>query len=125
LSVNVLQVEAVLAGSSYVDNVMLHADPFHSYTVALVVAKQAALEAWAKKAGVDYSDFADLCSKPQTSKEVLGSLSQVRKAFDELKFDFPDIMSSAIQLDECYCVRCCIRVRINATGLYNFPFELS
>lgn len=66
------------------DNVMLHADPFHSNCVALIVGNQAALEGWAKKAGVDYSDFADLCSKPETCKEVLSSVSQVSKAFDEL-----------------------------------------
>lgn len=74
-----MQVEAVLAGSSYVDNVMLHADPFHSNTVALIAVNQAALEGWAKKAGVDYSDFADLCSKQEACKEVLDSLSKVRE----------------------------------------------
>uniref|UniRef100_A0A7I4B4W7 AMP-dependent synthetase/ligase domain-containing protein n=1 Tax=Physcomitrium patens TaxID=3218 RepID=A0A7I4B4W7_PHYPA len=46
------KVEAVLIGSVYVDNVMLHADPFHSYTVALIVANQAAPQDWAQKAGV-------------------------------------------------------------------------
>lgn len=103
----------MLAGSPYVDNVMLHADPFHSYCVALIVANQAALEAWAKKAGVDYSDFADLCSKPETCKEVLASLNQVRKTFDELKLIFSG-MSSAIQLVKCDCIRRCIGVHINA-----------
>lgn len=70
----------MLAGSSYVDNGMLHADPFHSNTVALIAVNQAALEGWAKKAGVDYSDFADLCSKPEACKEVLDSLTKVRKS---------------------------------------------
>lgn len=83
------KVEAVLAGSSYVDNVMLHADPFHSNTVALVVANQSALEAWAKKAGVDYSDFAELCSKPETCKEVLSSLNQSAKQGKLERFEIP------------------------------------
>lgn len=74
---HLLQVEAVLAGCPYVDNVMLHADPHHSYCVALVVANQSALEEWAKKAGVDHSDFADLCSKSETEKEVITSLGKV------------------------------------------------
>lgn len=67
----------MLSGSQYVDNVMIHADPFHSNCVALVVANQAALEAWAKKASVDHSDFGNLCSKPEACKEVLSSLNQV------------------------------------------------
>lgn len=56
---------------------MLHADPFHSYCVALVVASQAALEEWALKKGIKYADFADLCCKEETVKEVLGSLVKV------------------------------------------------
>ena len=78
---NVLQVEAVLAGCPYVDNVMLHADPFHSYCVALIVVNRAALEGWAQKASVNYSDFAELCSKPEACKEVLSSISQVSRVF--------------------------------------------
>lgn len=72
----------MLAGCPYVDNVMLHADPFHSYCVALIVPNHAALEGWAKKAGVNYSDFAELCSKSETCKEVLTSINQVSKASD-------------------------------------------
>jgi long-chain acyl-CoA synthetase len=83
------KVEAVLAGCPYVDNVMLHADPFHSNCVALIVANQAALEGWAKKAGVDYSDFAELCSKPETCKEVLASVGQVAKKGKLERFEIP------------------------------------
>jgi long-chain acyl-CoA synthetase len=83
------KVEAVLAGSSYVDNVMLHADPFHSNTVALIAVNQAALEGWAKKAGVDYSDFADLCSKPEACKEVLDSLTKASKQGKLERFEIP------------------------------------
>lgn len=72
-----LQVEAALFVSPYVDNIMLHADPFHTYCVALVVAAQPPLEEWASKKGISFTDFADLCEKEETMKEVKTSLLQV------------------------------------------------
>ncbi|XP_024962069.1 long chain acyl-CoA synthetase 9, chloroplastic isoform X3 [Cynara cardunculus var. scolymus] len=45
------KVEAVLSVSPYVDNIMLHANSFHSYCVALVVASQSAVESWASHKG--------------------------------------------------------------------------
>lgn len=71
------QVEAVLQASKYVENIMLHADPFHSYCVALIVASEQALEDWAESTNLAYDGFADLCSKTQAIKEVLSSLTQV------------------------------------------------
>ncbi len=71
------QVEAVLSGSRYVDSIMLYADPFHSHCIAIIVAAQPALEEWANDTGVQYSNFADLCSNPATIKEVLSSISKV------------------------------------------------
>lgn len=56
---------------------MLHADPFHSYCVALVVASQSALEDWAEATNVVYDSFPDLCSKTQAIREVLSSITQV------------------------------------------------
>ena len=72
-----LQVEAALLVSSYVDNIMLHADPFHSYCVALVVASQHTVQDWASKQGISFTDFADLCEKEETKKEVLASIQNV------------------------------------------------
>lgn len=72
-----LQVEAALIVSPYVENIMLHADPFHSYCVALVVASHPTLEGWALKQGIAFGDFADLCQKQETVREVLGSLVKV------------------------------------------------
>jgi long-chain acyl-CoA synthetase len=63
--------------SPYVENIMIHADPFHSYCVALVVAAQSELEKWASQQGVAYSNFSDLCQKQEAVKEVLGSLATV------------------------------------------------
>ena len=72
-----LQVEAALIVSPYVDSIMLHANPFHSYCVALVVASQPTAEGWAKKQGIAFVDFADLCQKKETVKEIHGSLVKV------------------------------------------------
>lgn len=72
-----MQVEAALIVSPYVDNIMLHADPFHSYCVALVVASQSTLEEWASKQGIPYSGFSELCSKEESLKEVHASLVKV------------------------------------------------
>lgn len=63
--------------SPYVDNIMVHADPFHSYCVALVVAAEPALEDWAAQKGIVYVDFAELCDKEETLKEMHASLVQV------------------------------------------------
>lgn len=73
----VLQVEAVLSTSPYVDNIMMYANSFHSYCVALVVASQSAVESWAVQKGVEFNDFASLCEKEETVKEVYGSLVKV------------------------------------------------
>ncbi|OMO59501.1 AMP-dependent synthetase/ligase [Corchorus capsularis] len=83
------KVEAALSVSPYVDNIMLHADPFHSYCVALVVASQPAVEEWASKRGVAFTDFADLCEKEETIKEVHSSLVQVAKKSRLEKFEIP------------------------------------
>ncbi|KAK6277335.1 hypothetical protein POUND7_017658 [Theobroma cacao] len=83
------KVEAALIISTYVDNIMLHADPFHSYCVALVVASQHAVEDWASKQGVAFTDFADLCEKEETVKEVHSSLVQIAKKSCLEKFEIP------------------------------------
>ncbi|XVE60331.1 hypothetical protein DITRI_Ditri05aG0120400 [Diplodiscus trichospermus] len=83
------KVEAALSISPYVDNIMLHADPFHSYCVALVVASQHAVEDWASKQGVAFTDFADLCENEETIKEVLSSLVQIAKKSRLEKFEIP------------------------------------
>ncbi|KAI3873656.1 hypothetical protein MKX03_019224 [Papaver bracteatum] len=73
-------VGAALSMSPFVDNIMMHADPFHSYCVALVVAVQHAIEDWAVKNNIDFTGFSDLCQKEQTVKEVHGSLVQIAVA---------------------------------------------
>lgn len=59
------------------DNIMLQADPFHSFCVALVSAAPHSLEVWASQHGIGYSDFSDLCQKEETLKEIHGSLLKV------------------------------------------------
>lgn len=60
---------------------MLHADPFHSYCVALVVPMAQSLEDWAEKLGISYTDLADLCQKEECVKEVHASLVKVMTRF--------------------------------------------
>uniref|UniRef100_M0ZJY6 Long-chain-fatty-acid CoA ligase n=1 Tax=Solanum tuberosum TaxID=4113 RepID=M0ZJY6_SOLTU len=83
------KVEAVLIVSPYVDNIMLHADPFHSYCVAIVVAAQAAVEDWARKHGINFVDFQELCQKEETIKEVYASLVKAAKGARLEKFEIP------------------------------------
>ncbi|KAJ6830190.1 long chain acyl-CoA synthetase 9, chloroplastic [Iris pallida] len=83
------KVEAALSVSPYVDNIMLHADPFHSYCVTLVVPARQALENWASKQGISFSDFADLCQKQEVVKEVQGSLVKAAKQARLEKFEIP------------------------------------
>ncbi|XP_073285950.1 long chain acyl-CoA synthetase 9, chloroplastic-like [Primulina huaijiensis] len=83
------KVEAALSISPYIDNIMLHANSFHSFCVALVVASQAALEAWASNQGILYSNFSDLCEKEETLKEVSSSILKAAKAARLEKFEIP------------------------------------
>lgn len=83
------KVEAVLIASPYVDNIMLHADPFNSYCVALVVASEPALRDWAVKQGISFSDFSDLCQREETIKEVHQSLVEEAKKARLEKFEIP------------------------------------
>ncbi|MCL7051563.1 hypothetical protein MKW94_010990 [Papaver nudicaule] len=83
------KVEAALASSNYVDNIMVHADPFHSFCVALVVPSHHALENWAHGAGIEYSNFSDLCENEETVREVQQSLLKVAKVAKLDKFESP------------------------------------
>ncbi|GLT94224.1 hypothetical protein SLE2022_119770 [Rubroshorea leprosula] len=83
------KVEAALMLSNYVDNIMVYADPLHSYCVALVVPSHQDLEKWAQQAGIKYKDFAELCSRAETIIEVQQSLSKVAKDAKLDKFEIP------------------------------------
>ncbi|CAI5941960.1 unnamed protein product [Closterium sp. NIES-64] len=83
------KVEAVLQVSSFVENVMLYADPFKTFTIALVVPSKPALVAWAKAQGVDSSDYAALCANPDAVSQVLESLAEVSKEGKLQKFEVP------------------------------------
>lgn len=83
------KVESALTTSSYVDNIMVYADPFHNYCVALVVPAHQALEKWAQNSGVNYKDFEELCQNDLAAKEVQQSLSKAAKAARLEKFEVP------------------------------------
>ncbi|KAK4343360.1 hypothetical protein RND71_036454 [Anisodus tanguticus] len=83
------KVEAALLSSNYVDYIMVYADPFHNYCVALVVPSQKVLEKWAQENGVEHRAFSDLCNKVEAVNEVQQSLSKVGKAAKVDKFEIP------------------------------------
>jgi len=83
------KVESALTTSNYVDSIMVYADPFHNYCVALVVPAHQALEKWAQDSGISYKDFEELCQNDQAIKEVQQSLSKAAKAARLEKFEIP------------------------------------
>ncbi|KAM3256211.1 hypothetical protein ACQJBY_048999 [Aegilops geniculata] len=83
------KVESALQTSNYVDNIMVYADPFHSYCVALVVPPHQALEKWAQNSGTSHKDIEELCHNDQAIKEVQQSLSKAAKAARLEKFEIP------------------------------------
>ncbi|XP_062199820.1 long chain acyl-CoA synthetase 8 [Phragmites australis] len=83
------KVESALTTSNYVDNIMVYADPFHNYCVALVVPAHQALQKWAQNSGINYKNFEELCQNDQATKEVQQSLSKVAKAARLEKFEIP------------------------------------
>ncbi|KAI4389770.1 hypothetical protein MLD38_001958 [Melastoma candidum] len=87
--VSLAKVETALVASPYVDTIMVYADPFHSYCVALVVASHPALEDWASKQGIQHATFAELCEREDSTKEVHNSLLQAAKAARLEKFEIP------------------------------------
>jgi long-chain acyl-CoA synthetase len=83
------KVEAALVSSSYVDNIMVYADPLQNYCVALIVPSRQALEKWAQDAGIKYEQFSELCDKPEATNEVQQSISKVGKTAKLEKFEVP------------------------------------
>lgn len=81
--------EAALMSSSFIDNIMVYADPFHSYCVALVVPARQVLEKWAQEAGIQFESFSELCDKAEAIKEVKDSLSKAAKDAKLDKFETP------------------------------------
>ncbi|KAL2339789.1 hypothetical protein Fmac_007729 [Flemingia macrophylla] len=83
------KVEAALLASPFLDNIMVHADPFHSYCVALVAVSHPALEQWALEQGITILNISELCKKEETLKAVQASLLKEAKAARLEKFEIP------------------------------------
>lgn len=83
------KVESSLMSCNYVDNIMVYADPFHNFCVALVVPSHSALEKWAQDSGIEYKSFSELCDKAEAIKEVQSSLSKAGKVARLDKFEIP------------------------------------
>ncbi|KAL0445106.1 UNVERIFIED_CONTAM: Long chain acyl-CoA synthetase 8 [Sesamum latifolium] len=83
------KVEAALISTNYVDNIMVHADPFHNFCVALVVPSRSVLERWARESGIEYEDFSKLRGKAEAKTEVQHSLVKAAKIMKLDKFEIP------------------------------------
>uniref|UniRef100_A0A7N0RCK5 AMP-dependent synthetase/ligase domain-containing protein n=1 Tax=Kalanchoe fedtschenkoi TaxID=63787 RepID=A0A7N0RCK5_KALFE len=83
------KVEAALASCNYVDNIMVYADPFNSYCVALIVPAHKELEKWAQEAGIQYENISRLCETAEAVSEVHRELSKVAKSARLDKFEIP------------------------------------
>ena len=79
---------------------MVHADPFHSYAVAIVVVSESALEHWAQSNAIQYDDFGKLCRSKEANKEVLLSLQKVKSLTEDVEktFNFMDYIEYAFTL---------------------------
>ncbi|PIN20360.1 Acyl-CoA synthetase [Handroanthus impetiginosus] len=83
------KVEAALMSSNFVENIMVYADPFHNFCVALVVPSRQVLEKWGNESGIKYNDFSELCEKAEAKNEVQQSLIKAAKAAKLDKFETP------------------------------------
>ncbi|KAF3655783.1 Long chain acyl-CoA synthetase 9, chloroplastic [Capsicum annuum] len=83
------KVEAALLSSDYVESIMVYADPFHSYCVALVVPSRQVLEKWSQENSIQHKDFSELCDKAESVNEIKQSISKVAKAARLEKFELP------------------------------------
>ena len=74
--VAVERLEETYKGASLVEMVWVYGNSYESTLVAVVVPVEAALMAWAQKAGV-HGSFANVCSSPKAAKHVLEALTAV------------------------------------------------
>ena len=82
LVTDLLQIEAALQLSNYVENIMVYADSYRTYCIAVVVPVRQQLENWAREAGINYNnDFSELCGRAVAISEVQHSLSKVYTSF--------------------------------------------
>ncbi|VFQ89426.1 unnamed protein product [Cuscuta campestris] len=83
------KVETVLRASKYVDNILVHADPFHSYCVALIVPSHRVLIDWADDYEIQFTSFSDLCDEIEVVKEILHSLHEIGKVAGMERSEIP------------------------------------
>eukprot|EP00753_Platysulcus_tardus_P001516 PLAT11372.7.p1 GENE.PLAT11372.7~~PLAT11372.7.p1 ORF type:complete len:690 (-),score=389.79 PLAT11372.7:267-2336(-) len=70
------KVEAQLKISPLVENICVHADPFHTFCVALVCPQWPAVYEWAKQAGIAEDKHAVLAAMPELNAAVMASLKK-------------------------------------------------
>lgn len=75
--------EATFAASRFVNNlnggILVYADPFMDRAVALVQANQPELENWAKKEGIPFGSFEELCATEEAADMVMADMNKLGK----------------------------------------------
>jgi long-chain acyl-CoA synthetase len=68
----------------------VHGDSLQAVLVAVIVPDEDILKRWAKSAGITFDEtkvLADLCSRPEVNKHILGELTKFGKANDLKGFE--------------------------------------
>ncbi|KNC74611.1 hypothetical protein SARC_12846 [Sphaeroforma arctica JP610] len=82
------KVESMLASAKFIDNLMVYADPFHSYCVVLVTVQPSTVSAWAASNGIE-KEWSELCKDPQLKADVLKTLQYEAKMGNLQRFETP------------------------------------
>eukprot|EP00121_Abeoforma_whisleri_P008437 Awhi_evm2s7745 len=82
------KVESVLKAANYIDNMMIYADPLHSYCVALVTVNKS-IEAWATKNGIEVTEWKEFVHNPSVVAEVLSAIQTCAKSSKLQRFETP------------------------------------
>eukprot|EP01134_Creolimax_fragrantissima_P002081 CFRG2081T1 len=82
------KVESMLKAANYIDNLMVYADPFHSFCVAVVTVLPPSVRNWAEKNNIN-KEWNELVKDPKVIAEVLEALQREAKNSKLAKFETP------------------------------------
>eukprot|EP01134_Creolimax_fragrantissima_P000858 CFRG0858T1 len=107
------KVESMLKAVSYIDNMMVYADPFHSYCVAIVTTLPEPLTQWAQKNGVAGQTWEETCKNPKVVAEVLAAVHKEAKLNRLAKFETPQriMIEPEPWLPECGLVTASLKLQ--------------
>lgn len=81
------RLEGLLKRSPYISNVLIHGDQ-RKYIVSLITLNESAVTAWAKKNGVEHSDFKELTKSPEVQALVRDAVAEANlelASFESIK----------------------------------------